>query len=169
MTLCLFYSHNQTRQIANEMRATYHLSQIERWEALRYICFGWWWLLLPIFHLAIVCTKQIRACLRVYFQILTWPWKASSTVKNNINNQIPVCTCSVKEKYVQFDISSKDTEDDIIWLVRKLERRLIITFLYKPIHIFFIYFHITNRIITANIVFYEKPILHFCCFFISTH
>ena len=155
------------------MRATYHLSQIERWEALRYICFGWWWLLLPIFHLAIVCTKQIRACLRVYFQILTWPWKASSTVKNNINNQIPVCvcTCSVKEKYVYFHISSKDIEDVMIGLVQKLERRLmmIILFLYKPIHVIFIYFHITNCIITAIKVFYEKPILHFCCFFISTH
>ena len=125
MTLCLFYSHIQTRQMANEMRATYHLSQIERWEALRYICFGWWRLLLPIFHLAIVCTKQIRTCLRVYFQILTWPWKASSTVKNNINNQIPVCvcTCSVKEKYVHFHISSKDIEVDIIGLVQELERR----------------------------------------------
>ena len=30
MTLCLFYSHIQIRQMANEMRATYHLPQIER-------------------------------------------------------------------------------------------------------------------------------------------
>ena len=136
MTLCLFYSHIQTRQMANEMRATYHLSQIERWEALRYICFGWWWLLLPIFHLAIVCTKQIRACLRVYFQILTWPWKASSTVKNNINNQIPVCvcTCSVKEKICAFS-----------YLIQRYRRWFdkigtrIGTFRYKPIHIIFIF------------------------------
>ena len=154
------------------MRATYHLSQIERWEALRYICFGWWWLLLPIFHLAIVCTKQIRACLRVYFQILTWPWKASSTVKNNINNQIPVCvcTCSVKEKICAFSYLIQRYRRCYDRIGTKIGTPVIeILFLYKPIHVIFIYFHITNCIITAIKSFYEKPILHFCCFFISTH
>ena len=118
MTLCLFYSHIQIRQMANEMRATYHLPQIERWEALRYICFGWWWLLLPIFHLAIVCTKQIRACLRVYFQILTWPWKASSTVKNNINNQIPVCVCTYMQcqKKMSYLLVHFNTHRFKIWI-----------------------------------------------------
>ena len=68
-----------------------------------------------------------------------------------------------KKKYVHFHISSKDIEDDLIRLVQELERSGINLF------ISFLYFHITNRIISAIKVFYEKPILHFCCFFISTH